>query len=274
MTSADRVISIATAEIGYLEKASNKDLDSKTANAGHNNYTKYARDLDGIPNFYNGKKQGFDWCDIFVDWCFVQAFGVSTAKKLLLQPDKSCGAGCKFSAGYYKSAGQFHSTPKVGDQIFFGCGSSVTHTGIVYKVDANKVYTIEGNTSGASGVISNGGGVCRKSYALNYKRIYGYGRPAYSAESSATPTTSAQPAKTKVDPAKSFSKSYAKTYKVTAAELNMRAGAGVNKPVLTTLKRYTRFQCYGYYTQLSDGSVWLYGVANGIEGFCSKKYLV
>lgn len=41
------------------------------------------------------------------------------------------------------------------------------------------MYTIEGNTSGASGVVANGGMVCKKSYARNYSQIAGYGRPAY-----------------------------------------------------------------------------------------------
>ena len=36
----DDVISVAQNEIGYMEKASDYDLDSKTGNAGHNNYTK------------------------------------------------------------------------------------------------------------------------------------------------------------------------------------------------------------------------------------------
>lgn len=49
----------------------------------------------------------------------------------------------------------------------------------MYKVDANRVYTIEGNTSSASGVIPNGGAVAYKSYQLNYNRIAGYGRPKY-----------------------------------------------------------------------------------------------
>ncbi|MCH1978243.1 hypothetical protein MCG44_00545 [Lawsonibacter sp. OA9] len=40
----DKLISVASAEVGYLEKKSNSQLDSKTANAGSNNYTKYARD--------------------------------------------------------------------------------------------------------------------------------------------------------------------------------------------------------------------------------------
>lgn len=39
-----KLIKTAEAEVGYLEKATNAQLDSKTANAGYNNYTKYARD--------------------------------------------------------------------------------------------------------------------------------------------------------------------------------------------------------------------------------------
>ena len=38
--SAKQVIAIAEAEVGYLEKNSNSNLDSKTGNAGYNNYTK------------------------------------------------------------------------------------------------------------------------------------------------------------------------------------------------------------------------------------------
>ena len=179
----EKLINIANAEIGYLEKKSNKDLDSKTANAGNGNYTKYARDLDNIPNFYNGKKNGYAWCDVFVDWLFVQAFGVDKAKELLLQPNGSLGAGCTYSARYYKNANQYHKTPKVGDQIFFtNSKGSIVHTGIVYKVDNTYVYTIEGNTSSDEGVVENGGSVNDKKYKLSYSRIDGYGRPKYDEE--------------------------------------------------------------------------------------------
>lgn len=199
--TASKVIEIATAEIGYLEKKSNSQLDSKTANAGYGNYTKYARDLDAIPGFYNGKKNGFAWCDVFVDWCFVKAFGTSAAKALLCQPDKSCGAGCGFSANYFKQHGRFHkSNPKPGDQIFFiDSDGDVGHTGLVYKVDSLYVYTIEGNTSTQAGVIANGGGVFKKSYAINYNRIYGYGRPAYDAEETATEKEESTAVKLTVD---------------------------------------------------------------------------
>ena len=39
MNAIEKLITTAEAEIGYLEKKSNKDLDSKTANAGSSNYT-------------------------------------------------------------------------------------------------------------------------------------------------------------------------------------------------------------------------------------------
>lgn len=175
---AKDVIKIARAEVGYLEKKSNKNLDSKTANAGDGNYTKYARDLDKISGFYNGKKNGYAWCDMFVDWCFVKAFGIENAKKLLCHG--ASGAGCYYSMNYYKKQGRLYFSPVVGDQIFFkNSNGAITHTGLVYKVDDDFVYTVEGNTSGASGVIPNGGGVCEKKYTLFHELIAGYGRPAY-----------------------------------------------------------------------------------------------
>lgn len=185
MSEIERVIATAKAEIGYLEKKSNSQLDDKTANAGSNNYTKYARDLDNIKDFYNGKKQGFAWCDVFVDWCFVQTFGVERAKILLCQPDKSLGAGVGYSAQYYKQKGQFYNSPKVGDQIFF---NKYAHTGLVVGIDNSYVYTIEGNTSSASGVVANGGCVRDKKYSINSSSIDGYGRPNYVIEEEEEPS--------------------------------------------------------------------------------------
>ena len=190
---ASELIKVAEAEVGYLEKETNKNLDSKKANAGDENYTKYARDFDTkYPNFYNTKKNGYAWCDVFVDWCFCKAFGVNEALKLLGQPLKSYGAGCTWSARYFEKIGCFSRKPQVGAQIFFkDSKGEPCHTGIVYKLDANYVYTIEGNTSSASGVVANGGAVAKKKYALNYSRIYGYGLPKYDKEPVKQQTTTA-----------------------------------------------------------------------------------
>ncbi len=182
-----KVLAVAAAEIGYKEKKSNSQLDDKGTNAGSGNYTKYARDFDQkYPHWYNGKKNGYAWCDMFVDWCFLTAYGYENALRLLCQPEKSAGAGCTYSLAYYKNKGQFHTSgPRPGDQIFFGTSqSNSTHTGIVEKVTAQKVFTIEGNTSDQ---------VARRSYSLTNSRILGYGRPAYDAvaEPAPTPVTSA-----------------------------------------------------------------------------------
>lgn len=166
--SVEKLINIARAEAGYLEKKSNKDLDSKTGNAGSGNYTKYARDLYPV-------LQGQPWCDMFVDWCFVQAFGQVKAQQLI---GGGFSAYTPTSAQYYKNIGQWRvASPEPGDQIFFKNSVRICHTGIVTRVEGGKVYTIEGNTSGASGVIANGGGVREKSYVLSDPGIAGYGRP-------------------------------------------------------------------------------------------------
>lgn len=176
--TVDKVINIALNEVGYLEKKSNSQLDSKTANAGSANNTKYGKNMGC---------NGLAWCDAFVDNCFVQAYGREKAKELL-------GGFSNYtptSAQYFKNMGRWHtSDPKVGDQVFFKNSTQIYHTGLVYKVDSSKVYTIEGNTSGASGVIANGGGVCKKSYALSYDRIAGYGRPDYDSASGKTDSAS------------------------------------------------------------------------------------
>ena len=78
----------------------------------------------------------------------------------------------------------------------------------------------------------------------------------------------------RVDSAKSYNKEYSKTYTVNAmGGLNMRSGASTKKAILTVLNHGSKFRCYGYYTKQSDGTVWLYGIADGKTGYCSKTYL-
>lgn len=160
-----KLISTASAEIGYMEKASNKNLDVKTANAGKGNYTKYARDL--VKLIGSPYAQGAAWCDMFVDWCFVQTFGKDNAKKML----GGWSAYTPTSADLYKKAKRFYQSPAVGDQIFFKNSERINHTGIVVNVTSTTVYTIEGNSSNK---------VQNRSYSLKDKSIAGYGRPNWS----------------------------------------------------------------------------------------------
>ena len=174
MAKYDKLLQVAAAEVGYLEKKNNSELDGKTVNAGSANYTKYARDLDKT-DFFNGKKNGYAWCAVFMCWCFVQAYGLEVARKMLYLPKKSYAAGVDYLKNYFKAAGRLYTTPQVGDVVMFG----VQHTGIVTAVSGNTFKTVEGNTSGASGVVSNGGGVCRKTYTLG-KTAMTFGRPDWS----------------------------------------------------------------------------------------------
>ncbi len=146
----EKLILIAKNEIGYLEKKSNGQLDSMTGNAGSANYTKYWRDIK--PEY-----QGQPWCAAFISWCFMKAFGLENAKKLLKHwPYVYCPTlGSLFTK---------NANPKIGDIVIFYHNGTFTHTGLVTAVIGDRFYTIEGNTSGASGIIANGGGVCAKSY--------------------------------------------------------------------------------------------------------------
>lgn len=174
MTAIEKLLNIAENEVGYLEKKSSSNLYNKTGNAGSANYTKYGYEMHKIQS--SNMDYPAAWCDAFVDWCFVKAFGIDKAKKLLHGFDDYTVN----SAGYYKKNKEWYTAPKVGDQIFFtNSKGGICHTGLVYKVSGGKVYTIEGNTSSANGVIANGGCVAKKSYYITYNRIAGYGRPNY-----------------------------------------------------------------------------------------------
>ena len=169
--AVQKVLTLARNEIGYHEKASNSGLDDKNANSGSGNYTKYARDLDQMTNWYNGPKQGFAYCDVFNDWLFYKCFGAEIGRQMLCQPALSAGAGCLYSAQYYKQAGRWVNTPEPGDQIFFSYSpGEYSHTGIVESVNGTTITTIEGNTSDQ---------VARRQYQIGNSNIVGYGRPKW-----------------------------------------------------------------------------------------------
>ncbi len=178
--TAAAVVAEARRWIGYLEKKSNDKLDSFTANAGSNNYTRFNRDLIGYRRGIGA--QPMQWCGSFVSCVFVYAFGLDAALRLLggeLYCYTPSGAAAFRKAGRYIRRGQ--ARPQPGDVVFFYSRAKgrIGHTGIVEKVSGSYVYTIEGNTSGGSSLVTNGGGVAAKKYALSSTYIDGYGRPDY-----------------------------------------------------------------------------------------------
>ena len=91
MTAIDRVLATARSEIGYIEKATNSQLEDKTANPGSNNWNKFAAFLDSLGVVYNGAKNGYAWCDCFADYCYIYTLGLSIGMAMTYQPEKGLG---------------------------------------------------------------------------------------------------------------------------------------------------------------------------------------
>lgn len=184
MKTVEKVIAVALAEVGYLEKSKTayknnpQVLYSKTDGAGSDNYTKYGFEMHKIyPTVMDFPAP---WCDCYVDWCFQKAYGINTAKSLL---GGSFDDYTVASATMYKKHNALGDISKKGSQVFFTKNGNVSgcyHTGLVYAVDSAYFYTVEGNTSKASGVIPNGGGVAKKKYSIrSYKGKVLFGYPKY-----------------------------------------------------------------------------------------------
>lgn len=157
--TCNAVIKLAQSQAGY-----------KAPGPGKRN--KYAAYIDShFPTFYNGKKNGADWCDVFVDYCVLYiAQKAKDAEYVLCQPARSCGAGVGWSWKYYKAKKRTTKTAKAGYQIFL---NKLKHTGIVYKTDSKYVWYVAGNEGGGHGQVK------KHKVLKTSKTIYGYGRPRY-----------------------------------------------------------------------------------------------
>ena len=167
----EKVIEVARAELGYLEKAlkykNNKEiLYDKTKGASDENTTKHWFEIK--PEW-----QGQPWCCCFITWVFTKALGKERAKELLKHYPY---VYCPTMANLFT----LHANPKVGDIVIFKRNGTFVHTGLVIAVDGDKFTTIEGNTSGASSIVANGGGVCMKTYYNSKLLGTKFCRPAYS----------------------------------------------------------------------------------------------
>lgn len=148
--TAPRLIEVALAEVGYIEKP--------------DNITKYGEytNANGLP-----------WCGSFVNWCAHQA-----GMKLPSMVSTALGAH------RLKEVNRWHETPERGDLAFFdfpGDGvDRISHIGIVADVKDGKVITIEGNTAPSGGDQRNGGMVMIKERTFGKgSSIVGFGRPKF-----------------------------------------------------------------------------------------------
>ena len=169
-----KFLELAASQLGYVEDTGNK--------------TKYAKYFDTEAwQWFNTKKQGAEWCAIFICWLFCQLIGPDRARSFLgcPSPKDNCAAGVKYLWQYLCKRGWKVDKTKgqPGDIIFL---NSNKHVGLIQKVEDGKYITIEGNKSNK---------VAQGSYKVTSSTVYGICRPAWSEiENSAAPAPApAQP---------------------------------------------------------------------------------
>ena len=240
----------------YLEKKSNAYLDDFTKNAGDKNYTKFARDVN---NWNQPGCQGQLWCAVYQFWKLVKVFGLTKALQIM-------GGGfynCQSVTRHAKQKGTWHSTPKKGALIIFRNGS---HIGSVNSYDATYVYTNEGNTSSAPGVVANGGACRNKKYKLTDSAIDGYVWIDYGTTEDLKSTETAV----------QLSKVPKWVGMVNTAELNVRSWPGKENP---TIKKYPYLAQHNLIDvcdtiKAADGSTWYYvRIVNKYYGFVAARYI-
>ena len=240
----------------YLEKATLVYLDDFQRNAGYNNYTKFARDVN---SWGQQGCQGQPWCAVYQFWKLVKVFGLKKALQIM-------GGGfynCQSVTRHAKENGTWKKTPKKGALITF---RNSAHIGSVRTYDAKYVYTNEGNTSSAAGVVANGGSCRNKKYKLTDSAIDGYVWIDYGAAADQTSTATAI----------KLNKTPKYVAKVTATELNVRSWAGKENP---TIKKWPLLKKGNLVDvcdtiKASDKTDWYYiRIAGKYYGFVAKKYL-
>lgn len=184
MTAAEaqeKVASTAISQIGYHEKASNSGLYGD-GNNGSGNWNKFAFEIDTkFPGYFNGSKNGYEWCTSFVAWCFLTNFGAEATHKMMYTPTNSMAAGCVYAVQYFKAAGAYYSTPQKGDQWFKkDSDGDPCHTGIVVSVNGSQFDVVEGNANNQ---------VERNTYNVGGYSTHGFGRPKWSVVANTTPVT-------------------------------------------------------------------------------------
>ena len=206
------------------------------------------------------------WCATFVSACAIKVgytdiIPLECSCNQMINGFKKIGRWCEDDA----------HVPSPGDVIFYdwqdkGVGDnkgSSDHVGIVEKVEGNIITVIEGNKSDAVG---------RRKLQVNGRYIRGYGLPKYDAK---VTNTSTAPSKPQTNTFNALG-----TYMITASDLKVRTGPGMNYRVKThneltkdaKAHDYDKDGCINYGTRVTvskfDGD-W----AKIPSGWVAKRYL-
>lgn len=131
-----QVIDLAKRQLGYKESGVNQ--------------TKYSRFFDVEAwQWFNTKKQGAEWCAIFICWLFCQNETLGSAQALSFlgcpSPKNNCAAGVPYLFDYLKNKGYKLSDKSKGQPGDIIVLNSKKHVGIIEEVKDGKYVTIEGN---------------------------------------------------------------------------------------------------------------------------------
>lgn len=254
MGYCEKVLDLAKRQIGYKESGKND--------------TKYARYFDVEAwQWFNTKKQGSEWCAIFICWIFCQneILGREKARRFLgvPQPKDNLAAGCGYFYDYLKAKG-YKSTvanAKPGDIIFFKSGGKCSHVGIVEKADKTYIYTIEGN---------KGDAVARVKHRKDSNIYFGNTSPDYaSLDKAEAPASDPAPVKPEpIVPAPAAPKTYEMKVTTNVDPLRLRSYASGSAPTICLMKKGSIVTYLG-----SSSGDWLKVKYKTMTGYAHKKYL-
>lgn len=156
--------------MGSIRRTKVIEIAKRYADEGYheegNNRTVFGELCDSVGYFAPQKKNGEQWCHVFIDAIFMMASDSEddTSKKydaqnyLGEQPAyNNLSAGCTYGASYFRNIGHFYDVDMayVGDIIYFGERGHESHVGLIIDLDydddgdISTIYTVEGNKSDA-----------------------------------------------------------------------------------------------------------------------------
>lgn len=156
MTSMrDQFVNLLKNQVGYHE--------GRDPNGNWDNIQKFSEQTPGLQ-----WSDGQPWCATFECW------GAHQVGMDALWP---MTASCATAVGWWKQQGRFTEYPVLGGPTYMGPGGG-DHTGVVWKYDADTIWTVEGN-SNDSGSYQGDGVYLHQRPRRGPGSPYGYGVPAY-----------------------------------------------------------------------------------------------
>lgn len=173
MAKRDEFIKLSQSQVGYAETGSN--------------ITKYSKYFDTTAwQWFNTKKQGAEWCSIYLCYLCCMILGPEVALKFLgcPSPKNNCAAGVKYLYQYLEKKG-YKVDSKAGGPGDIIVLNSKKHVGHIEFVQDGYYHTIEGNKSNK---------VARAKYKIGSSTVSGvFHLPFEQYDSTPAPTPAPEP---------------------------------------------------------------------------------